>query len=145
VLLDDADVRSMPTRTVATRLAVLPQAPVAAEGITVVDLVVRGRAPHQKWLRQWSAGDEAAVLEALRVTDTLELADNSIDELSGRQRQRVWIAMALAQQMPILLLDEPTTYLDRRASRSSVCTGPRARSGRLRPPRAGDERPRPDG
>jgi iron complex transport system ATP-binding protein len=112
VLLDDVDVRRMPTRDVATRLSVLPQSPLAPEGTTVVDLVARGRSPHQKWLRQWSAGDEDAVLAALRVTGTIDLADTLIDELSGGQRQRVWIAMTLAQQTPILLLDEPTTYLD---------------------------------
>lgn len=112
VLLDGKDIHSLSTRAVAKTLGLLPQTPVAPDGIAVVDLVGRGRYPHQGWFRQWSPDDDAAVASALRVTDTLELADRNVDELSGGQRQRVWIAMALAQQTDILLLDEPTTFLD---------------------------------
>ncbi len=112
VLLDGEDIRSLPTRVVAQRLGILPQQPVAPDGIVVGDLVARGRHPHQRWFRQWSTQDEEAVEEALRATRTADLADRSVDELSGGQRQRVWIAMALAQGTDILLLDEPTTFLD---------------------------------
>jgi iron complex transport system ATP-binding protein len=112
VVLDGEQIRRLPTRTVAQRLGLLPQQPVSPDGITVADLVCRGRHPHQRWFRQWSTADQAAVEEALAVTGTSELADRSVDELSGGQRQRVWIAMAIAQETDIMLLDEPTTFLD---------------------------------
>jgi iron complex transport system ATP-binding protein len=112
VLLDGEAIRRLPTRVVAQRLGILPQQPVAPDGITVGDLVARGRNPHQRWFRQWSRADEEAVHAALDATGIGELADRSVDELSGGQRQRAWIAMALAQGTDILLLDEPTTFLD---------------------------------
>ncbi|MEW6152946.1 MAG: ABC transporter ATP-binding protein [Actinomycetota bacterium] len=112
VYLDGHAIGKLPTREVATRLGILPQSPVAPEGLTVADLVARGRNPHQRWLQQWSPDDEAAVSAALEATATVELADRPVDELSGGQRQRAWIAMALAQGTPIMLLDEPTTFLD---------------------------------
>ena len=112
VLLDGRDVHSMPAKELARTLGLLPQSPIAPEGITVADLVGRGRHPHQGIMSRWSSADDEAVAFALDSTGTAELADRAVDELSGGQRQRVWIAMALAQQTDLLLHDEPTTYLD---------------------------------
>ncbi|CAM5613305.1 ABC transporter ATP-binding protein OS=Streptomyces tendae OX=1932 GN=GUR47_05995 PE=4 SV=1 [Streptomyces tendae] len=112
VVLDGEDIAALRTRDVAKKLGLLPQAPVAPEGLTVSDLVARGRHPHQSWLRQWSSDDADVVRRALAMTGVSDLADRPVDSLSGGQRQRVWISMTLAQGTDLLLLDEPTTYLD---------------------------------
>ncbi|MBM7069709.1 ABC transporter ATP-binding protein [Actibacterium sp. 188UL27-1] len=112
VLLDGQPVHNMQTRDVAKLMALLPQAPVAPEGLCVRELVAQGRFPHQSFIRQWSRKDTDAVARAMAATDTECFGDRSVDALSGGQRQRVWIAMVLAQETPILLLDEPTTFLD---------------------------------
>ncbi|MFI9204592.1 ABC transporter ATP-binding protein [Streptomyces sp. NPDC053048] len=114
VTLDGADIHRMSARALARRMGLLPQQAIAPEGITVEALVRLGRYPHQRMLTPWSAADQAAVEEALARTGTEALRDRAVDELSGGQRQRAWIALALAQDTPLLLLDEPTTFLDLR-------------------------------
>lgn len=112
VLLDGKNIHSYKSKEVARKLGLLPQSSTAPEGITVANLVAHGRYPHQNLIRQWTETDELAVIKAMELTNTLELSNRFVDELSGGQRQRVWVAMVLAQQTPLLLLDEPTTYLD---------------------------------
>ncbi|MGV3466690.1 MAG: ABC transporter ATP-binding protein [Heyndrickxia sp.] len=112
VLLEGKDVAKLPTKEVAKKLSILPQSPIAPEGLTVLQLVKQGRFPYQSWLKQWSEKDEEIVMNALKVTRMEELKDRHVDELSGGQRQRAWIAMTLAQDTDVILLDEPTTYLD---------------------------------
>lgn len=112
VLLDGHAIHKVATKTLAKQLGILPQGPVAPEGLTVRELVAQGRYPHQSWFQQWSEADEQAAAKALRITGMDALADRPVDALSGGQRQRAWIAMTLAQETAILLLDEPTTFLD---------------------------------
>ncbi|MDT0143746.1 ABC transporter ATP-binding protein [Microbacterium sp. PRC9] len=112
VILDGKALHGRATKEIARTLGLLPQSPIAPEGIAVADLVGRGRHPHQKLLARWSSHDYEVVAQALAATGIEDLADRSVDELSGGQRQRAWIAMALAQETDILLLDEPTTFLD---------------------------------
>ncbi|MFW9031297.1 ABC transporter ATP-binding protein [Corynebacterium striatum] len=112
IFLDGKAISEIPTKQLAASLGLLPQSPIAPDGIVVADLVGRGRTPHQGLLGRWSQEDYDIVQESMEMTGVAELAERSIDELSGGQRQRVWIAMALAQRTDILLLDEPTTYLD---------------------------------
>lgn len=112
VLLAGEDIAKLPTKEVAKKMAILPQSPAAPEGLSVLQLVKQGRYPYQTWMKQWSKEDEAIVKKALEATGMLDLMDRPVDELSGGQRQRAWIAMTLAQNTDVLLLDEPTTYLD---------------------------------
>jgi len=112
VILDGSDISRLRTKDVAKRLGLLPQSSIAPEGITVADLVTRGRFPHQTMLRQFSRADQQAVADAMAATGVTAIAGRPVDQLSGGQRQRVWIAMVLAQQTPLILLDEPTTFLD---------------------------------
>ncbi|MBU1295712.1 MULTISPECIES: ABC transporter ATP-binding protein [Marinomonas] len=112
VRLNGQDIHSLPTREVAKILGLLPQSAIAPDGIKVVDLVARGRFPHQKWFQPWREQDQIAVESAMKATGIMEFAQHHVDQLSGGQKQRVWVAMALAQETPLLLLDEPTTYLD---------------------------------
>ncbi|MDK8763392.1 ABC transporter ATP-binding protein [Corynebacterium minutissimum] len=112
VTLDGKKLGDYSSRELATRLSMLPQSPITPAGVTVADLVARGRHPHQSWLQQWSASHSAAVDEAMALTNVFQLRDRPVGSLSGGQRQRVWIAMVLAQDTDIVFLDEPTTYLD---------------------------------
>lgn len=112
VYLDGKAIHAMPSKALAKQLGILPQSPTAPEGLTVGELVAQGRYPHQSWFRQWSRQDDEITRQALTTTRMLEYSDRPLDTLSGGQRQRAWIAMALAQESSILLLDEPTTFLD---------------------------------
>lgn len=112
VLLEGSDVAAMPARAVARRMSILPQTPHAPSGLTVGELVARGRHPRQRWYQQFSGGDESAIVAALEATDIAGLAATPLEDLSGGQRQRAWISMILAQETELMLLDEPTTYLD---------------------------------
>ncbi|MDI5936618.1 ABC transporter ATP-binding protein [Halomonas kalidii] len=112
VLLDGRDIHRYRTREVAHRLGILPQSPTAPEGLTVRELVGMGRFPHQRLWRQWSTEDERAVNAAMATARVADFAARPVDALSGGQRQRCWIAMVLAQETDLILLDEPTTFLD---------------------------------
>ncbi|PAV29367.1 cobalamin/Fe(3+)-siderophore ABC transporter ATP-binding protein [Virgibacillus profundi] len=112
VILNGEDIAKMKSKDVAKKLAILPQGPITPEGLTVYELVKQGRHPHRGFIKQWSTKDEDAVHHALEVTNTLSLSNQTVDSLSGGQRQRAWIALTLAQETDIILLDEPTTYLD---------------------------------
>ncbi len=132
VYLDGELITSRPSKEVARRLGLLPQSAIAPDGITAADLVARGRYPHQRLLRQWSGDDVRAVDAAMAATGVADLADRIVDEHSGGQRQREWLAMALAQETPILLLDEPTTFLDiaHQVEVLDLCAELHARRGR---------------
>lgn len=111
-ILDGQDIWKLPTKELAKQIGILPQGPVAPEGLTVHELVAQGRYPHQSWLQQWSPEDDRITREALEITGVTEFSDRPVDTLSGGQRQRAWIAMTLAQDSEFILLDEPTTFLD---------------------------------
>lgn len=112
VILSGQDIWKLPTKELAKQLGILPQGPTAPEGLTVHELVAQGRYPHQSWLQQWSAEDERVTREAMEITNVMDFSDRPVDTLSGGQRQRAWIAMTLAQDSDLILLDEPTTFLD---------------------------------
>ncbi|WP_107670449.1 ABC transporter ATP-binding protein [Cyanothece sp. BG0011] len=112
VYLDGKAISKLSSKQVAKTLGILPQNPSSPEGLTVKELVSQGRYPYQNWWQQWSKEDETFVNQALISTDLRSLADRPLNSLSGGQRQRAWIAMSLAQNTDILLLDEPTTFLD---------------------------------
>jgi iron complex transport system ATP-binding protein len=112
VVLNGQDIWKLPTKELAKQLGILPQGPTAPEGLTVHELVAQGRYPHQSWLQQWSSEDERVTYEAMQITNITAFADRPVDTLSGGQRQRAWIAMTLAQDSDMILLDEPTTFLD---------------------------------
>ncbi|BAU94522.1 ferric enterobactin transport ATP-binding protein [Corynebacterium suranareeae] len=112
ILLDGTEISTIPTKQLATKLGLLPQSSLSPEGIRVADLIARGRHPHQGIFDRWSEKDEQIVAEAMAATGISSLSGRLVDELSGGQRQRVWVAMVLAQQTPVLLLDEPTSFLD---------------------------------
>jgi iron complex transport system ATP-binding protein len=112
VILDGQNIWKLPAKQLARQMGILPQSPIAPEGLTVHELVAQGRYPHQGWLKQWSAEDEHIVEEAMTITQVREFANRPVDTLSGGQRQRAWIAMTLAQDSDLILLDEPTTFLD---------------------------------
>jgi iron complex transport system ATP-binding protein len=112
ILLEGKEVHNMSSREVAKKMGILPQSPVSPEGLTVHDLVKQGRYPHQSWLKRWTEEDTEKVEAAMKATRVDQFRDKPVDELSGGQRQRAWIAMTLAQDTEIILLDEPTTYLD---------------------------------
>jgi iron complex transport system ATP-binding protein len=112
VLLDGAAIHSLPTKELAKEIGILPQSPIAPEGLTVRELVAQGRYPHQQWFQQWNPADEVALQRALELTGLVDLSERWVDTLSGGQRQRAWIAMTLAQETNTILLDEPTTFLD---------------------------------
>lgn len=112
ILLENNSIDSLATKEIAKQLAILPQGPIAPEGLTVLQLVKQGRYPHQSWLKQWSREDERVINQVLEATKMKDLVDRNVNSLSGGQRQRAWIAMSLAQKTDVILLDEPTTYLD---------------------------------
>ncbi|MBO1268812.1 ABC transporter ATP-binding protein [Arthrobacter cavernae] len=112
VALDGGDLAGMSSRATAQRMSILPQTPHAPSGLTVGELVARGRHPRQRWYQQFSHSDEGAIADALAATDIADLAATPLEDLSGGQRQRAWISMILAQETELMLLDEPTTYLD---------------------------------